>query len=46
MGRSYSTNGSEENSCRILVGELGGKRLLGRPRRRWVDNTETWKVLD
>ena len=23
---------------RILVGEPEGKRLLGRPRRRWVDN--------
>ena len=22
----------------VLVGEPGGKRLLGRPRRRWVDN--------
>jgi hypothetical protein len=23
---------------RILVGKLEGKRPLGRPRRRWVDN--------
>jgi hypothetical protein len=23
---------------RILVGKPEGKRLLGRPRRRWVDN--------
>jgi hypothetical protein len=23
---------------RILVGKPDGKRLLGRPRRRWVDN--------
>ena len=23
---------------RVLVGKQGGKRTLGRPRRRWVDN--------
>jgi hypothetical protein len=26
------------NACRILVGKPAGKRPLGRPRRRWVDN--------
>jgi hypothetical protein len=26
------------NAYRILVGKLEGKRPLGRPRRRWVDN--------
>jgi hypothetical protein len=26
------------NAYRILVGKREGKRLLGRPRRRWVDN--------
>jgi hypothetical protein len=25
---------------RILVGKLEGRRQLGRPRRRWVDNTK------
>jgi hypothetical protein len=29
------------NACRILVGKPEGKRPLGRPRRRWVDNIET-----
>jgi hypothetical protein len=24
--------------CRVLVGELEGKRPVGRPRRRWEDN--------
>ena len=24
--------------CRVLGGKPEGKRLLGRPRRRWVDN--------
>jgi hypothetical protein len=28
----------ETNVCRILVGKPGGRRPLGRPRRRWVDN--------
>jgi hypothetical protein len=32
MGRACSTNGGDE------VGKPEGKRPLGRPRRRWVDN--------
>jgi hypothetical protein len=38
MGRACSTNGETRNACRILVGKPEGKRPLGRPRRRWVDN--------
>jgi hypothetical protein len=30
--------GEKRNACRILVGNTEGKRPLGRPRRRWVDN--------
>jgi hypothetical protein len=30
--------GEKRNAYRILVGKPEGKRLLGRPRRRWVDN--------
>jgi hypothetical protein len=30
--------GEKRNSCRVLVGKSEGKRPLGRPRRRWVDN--------
>jgi hypothetical protein len=30
--------GEKRNSNRILVGNPQGKRPLGRPRRRWVDN--------
>jgi hypothetical protein len=30
--------GEKQNACRILVGMPEGKRSLGRPRRRWVDN--------
>jgi hypothetical protein len=38
MGRACSTNGEKTSACRILVGNPEGKRPLGRPRRRWVDN--------
>jgi hypothetical protein len=30
--------GEERNVYRLLVGEPEGKRPLGRPRRRWIDN--------
>jgi hypothetical protein len=30
--------GEKRNACRIFVGKPEEKRLLGRPRRRWVDN--------
>jgi hypothetical protein len=30
--------GEKGNAYRILVGKPEGKRPLGRPRRRWVDN--------
>jgi hypothetical protein len=30
--------GAKRNAYRILVGTPEGKRPLGRPRRRWVDN--------
>jgi hypothetical protein len=30
--------GEKRNLYRILVGNPEGKRPLGRPRRRWVDN--------
>jgi hypothetical protein len=30
--------GEKRNAYRLLVGTLEGKRPLGRPRRRWVDN--------
>jgi hypothetical protein len=34
MGGPCSTNGEKRNAYRLLE----GKRPLGRPRRRWVDN--------
>jgi hypothetical protein len=38
MGRACSTNGEKRNAYRILLGMSEGKRPLGRPRCRWVDN--------
>jgi hypothetical protein len=32
--------GEERTAYRILVGKSGGKRRLGRPRRRWVGNVK------
>jgi hypothetical protein len=31
----------KRNAYRILVGNPEGKRPLGRPKRRWVDNIKT-----
>jgi hypothetical protein len=38
MGKACSMNGAKRIAYRILVGKPEGKRPLGRPRRRWVDN--------
>jgi hypothetical protein len=44
--------GQKRNAYSILVGKPEGKRPLGRPRRRWVDNIRLylrevgWDVMD
>jgi hypothetical protein len=38
MAGPCSTNGEKRNAYRLLVGKAEGKRPLGRPRHRWVDN--------
>jgi hypothetical protein len=44
--------GEKRNAYRVLVGKPEGKRPLGKPRRRWVDNIKTdlremgWSGLD
>jgi hypothetical protein len=37
MGAACSTNGEKRKMYRLLVGKPPGKRLLGRPRCRWMD---------
>jgi hypothetical protein len=32
----------KRNACRILIGNLERKRLLGRPRLRWEDNIKMY----
>jgi hypothetical protein len=39
MGRVCSTNGEKGNAYRILVGKPERRSPLGKPRRRWVDNS-------
>jgi hypothetical protein len=38
MGRARSTKGEKRNVYRLLVGKPEGRKPLGRPRRRSVDN--------
>jgi hypothetical protein len=38
MGGSCSTNWEKRNAFRLLVGKPEGKKPLGRPRYRWVNN--------
>jgi hypothetical protein len=52
IGISVAGMGEKRNAYRILVGKPEGKRPLGRPTRRWVDNIEMdlreigWDGLD
>jgi hypothetical protein len=38
VGGACSSNGEKRNAYRLLVGKPEGKRPVGRPRHRWVDN--------
>jgi hypothetical protein len=38
MGWACSTNEENRNAYMLLVGKPEGRRPLGRPRRRWLDN--------
>jgi hypothetical protein len=42
MGRAYSTDGGKMTMYRILLESPEGKRILGRPRRKWVDNIKMY----
>jgi hypothetical protein len=38
MGGACSRMGEKRNAYRLLVGKPEGRRPLGRPRRRWLNN--------
>jgi hypothetical protein len=40
VGRTCGTHGEERVVYRVSVGRPEGKRLLGRSRRRWNDNSK------
>jgi len=40
MGGACSAYGERRGVYRVLVGKHEGKRPLGRPRRRWKDNSK------
>jgi len=40
MGGACSAQAEMRNTYKILIGKPAGKRSLGRPRRRWEDNTK------
>jgi hypothetical protein len=40
--RLVTRMGEKRNAYRILMGKPEGKRPLGRPRRRWMDNQVKW----
>jgi hypothetical protein len=42
MGKECSTNGEKGKAYRILVGKPEGRRSLGRPRRRRVNNIKMY----
>jgi hypothetical protein len=38
IGRACNTNRAKRNTYTLLMGRREGKRPLGRPRHRWVNN--------
>jgi hypothetical protein len=38
MGGACNMNGEKRDVYRLLVGKPEGKRPLGKPKHRWVDN--------
>jgi hypothetical protein len=42
VGGTCGTNGEKRNVYRLLEGQPEGKRPLGRPRHRWIDNIKLY----
>jgi hypothetical protein len=40
MGRARSIYGEKRDAYKLLVGKKEEKKPLGRPKRRWEDNTK------
>jgi hypothetical protein len=40
MGGACSTNGEKTNAYMLFLGKPEGKRPIGRPRHRWLDNVK------
>jgi hypothetical protein len=40
VGGACSSHGEVINAYTMLIGKPEGKRLLGRPRRKWEDNIQ------
>jgi hypothetical protein len=38
VGGTCGTNGEKRKVYKLLVGKPEGKRPIGRPKRRWIDN--------
>jgi hypothetical protein len=38
VGGTLARIGERKNVCRLLVGKTEGRRPLGRPRLKWIDN--------
>jgi hypothetical protein len=39
LDETCRTHGRRKKSYKFIIGNLGGKRLLGKPGRRWGDTT-------
>jgi hypothetical protein len=46
MGGACTTNGKKRNAYTLLVEKPEGKRPLGRPRHRWLDNSKMFLSQD
>jgi hypothetical protein len=42
MGGACSINGGKRDLYRLLLGKPEGRRLLGRPRCRWIKEIGFW----
>jgi hypothetical protein len=46
VGGACGTNWGKEKGVQVTVGKSEGKKSLGRPRRRWIDNIKIGSCRD